>query len=162
MTNKFNQIIVHHTAVRQTAHSRQFEIVRRYHTQTRGWVDIAYHWFIEPNGNLIKGRDESIVRNGRLNVCLAGNFEIEEPKKEQIITLEKFLDDKRTEFNIPRANVLGHQEVGATLCPGRNLMPFVRTYRARLEQSENNKQIILGLIKEIEERLNQIKKEVEK
>lgn len=137
--NKIKQILIHHTAVRRTAHPRQFEIVRRYHTQTRRWVDIAYHWFVEPNGDLIKGRDESIIGvNGRLNVCLAGNFEVEEPTKEQIATLERVLDEKRKEFNVPRESVLGHQEISATLCPGRNLMPWIRAYRARPEQVIDN------------------------
>jgi N-acetyl-anhydromuramyl-L-alanine amidase AmpD len=98
-----------------------------------------------------------------LGICLTGNFETEEPTKEQIATLEAVLSDKRAQFGIARANVLGHQEIpAATACPGKNLMPFIKTYRARPEQQGNSKQVFSDLADSIEQKVEELKKEIQK
>jgi len=149
---KIKYLIVHHTA---TSRDRTtFESVKRYHTKTRGWGDIGYHWFITGDGMLWKGRDEKWVgaqcnrpkgnsMNFRsLGICLTGNFETEIPNKIQISTLEGILDDLRAKYNIPRENVLGHKEVEgtSTLCPGKNFLPYIKTYRRRTEKPEPEKE----------------------
>ncbi len=170
---KIKYLIIHHTATSRD--KTTFEAVKKYHIE-KGWEDIGYHWFINGKGELQKGRDEkwvgahaSALKDGvsmnyqSLGVCLAGNFEIEEPSKEQIATLEAVLSDKRAKFGIARTNVLGHQEIPAsTACPGKNLMPFIRTYRARPEQPENRKQVLLDLAESMGQKVEELKKEIQK
>lgn len=171
---KIKYLIIHHTA---TSRDRTtIEAVKRYHTQTRGWGDIGYHWFINGKGELKKGRDEQWVgahcnkpRGNSINfrslgIALTGNFETESPSKEQIATLETLVANLRAKYSIPRENILGHKEVeGAnTFCPGRNFLPYLRTYRARPEKPENKKQTLLDLVESIEHKVEQLKNEVKK
>lgn len=151
---KIKYLIVHHSAVRQSTNRNQFDAIKRYHIQTRGWADIGYHWLIEPDGTLKAGRDENWVgahartsgvsMNFRsLGICLVGNFEVDNPTREQINTLEDILGRLRAKYSImDRANVLGHQEIPhPTACPGKNLLSYLKSYRSRAEEPEpaNNK-----------------------
>ncbi len=170
---KIKYLVIHHTATSRDLTT--FEAVKNYHIGL-GWGDIGYHWFINGKGELIKGRNEqwvgahaSALKNGlsmnyqSLGICLTGNFETEEPAKEQIATLEAVLSDKRAKFGIARANVIGHQEIpSATACPGKNLLPFIKTYRARPEQSETKKQILVDLAESIEQKVDELKNEIQK
>jgi N-acetyl-anhydromuramyl-L-alanine amidase AmpD len=147
---KIKYLIVHHTATNRDRTT--FEAVKRYHTQVRGWEDIGYHWFINGKGELKKGRDEQWVgahcktpgysmNFQSLGIALTGNFEIENPAKEQIATLDDLLGRLRTKYSIPKENVLGHKEAEgtSTLCPGKNFLPYLRTYRKRVEKPEPEK-----------------------
>ena len=112
------------------------------------WGDIGYHWFITGDGKLHKGRDEQWVgahaktagysmNYQSLGIALTGNFEVENPAKEQIATLDELLQRLRAKYNIPKEKVLGHREIPhSTLCPGKNFLPYLRTYRKRVEKPE--------------------------
>ena len=43
--------------------------------------------------------------------------------------MRKLLDEQRAQWNIPRSQVLTHQELKSTECPGRNLAKWVQAYR---------------------------------
>lgn len=171
---KIKNLIVHHTA---TSRDRTtFEAVKRYHTKTKRWADIGYHWFITGDGKLWKGRDEQWVgahcnrpigksMNFRsLGIALTGNFETEMPSKEQISTLERILSDMRVKYSIPRENVFGHTEVSGanTLCPGKNFLPYLRSYRKRTKKPEpeaDNRKVaafdeIVNILKKYDIRIN--------
>jgi len=171
---KIEYLIIHHTA---TSRDRTtIEAVKRYHTKVKGWADIGYHWFINGRGELKKGRDEKWVgaqcntpRGNSMNfrslgIVLTGNFETENPSREQIATLETLVARLRVKYSIPRQNILGHGEAegAATLCPGKNFLPYLRTYRARPEKPESIKQGLLDLVKSIEQKVEQLKNEIQK
>ena len=127
-------IIVHHTGgglIGDT--SKIFNSVRQSHIN-RGWGDIGYHWFIERNGDIVQGRAENRAgahcKDGGMNfksigICLAGNFERQNPTEAQLRSLEIKMHDIMNRYNIPPENVLPHREpakVGTrTVCPGANL-----------------------------------------
>lgn len=134
MTPKF--IIIHHSAVSRQVNSKQFDAVKRYHIG-KGWGDIGYHYFIDPDGRLHEGRKENVIgahctqigmNMKSIGICLAGNFEIEKPTDFQIFKLRDIIRAITKRHRIPRASILGHKETGAsTSCPGKNLaMNFVR------------------------------------
>lgn len=154
-------LIIHHTG---TSRDRTtFEAIKRNHI-VKGFLDVGYHYLITADGILHKGRDEGFVgvharalSNGismnrqSLGICLTGNFEVETPTDNQIATLEGILNDKRAEYGVVRTNVLGHFEIPhATACPGRNLMPFIRTYRAGQSQSKDRQKLINSIKQKIE------------
>jgi len=122
-------IIIHHTAVSRQLNSQQYEAVREYHKK-QGWGYIGYHYFIEPNGLLMKGRQENVTgahcKEDRMNyrslgVCLAGNFDKEKPTDLQVESLKDIIAHLRIKYKISRKNVKFHRHFTAhKSCPGYN------------------------------------------
>jgi N-acetylmuramoyl-L-alanine amidase len=132
-------LIVHHTATARDLTTA--EAVRRYHVESRGWGDIGYHYFIEADGRVHKGRPDNVRgahcrtddMNGKsLGICLAGHFDLEPPTIEQMITLAALLKALIAKYEVVPEKVLGHCEVaGATTsCPGEVMREWVRIFRA--------------------------------
>jgi N-acetyl-anhydromuramyl-L-alanine amidase AmpD len=130
-------IIIHQSATpRETT---TFDAIKRYHIGL-GWGNIAYHYFIDGRGKIHKGRNERTAGTHTkadnmnfksLGVCLAGNFDNEEPSDAQLEALEKILRNLSAKYNIPKERILGHLEVpgAVTQCPGKNLLEWIEEYR---------------------------------
>ena len=130
-------IIVHQSATKKAETS--FEKIKKFHL-FQGMGNIAYHYFIEASGRLKKGRNESTAGTHTkasqmslksLGVCLAGDFNLEEPEPAQLKTLESLLNNLKTKYKIPKQRVLGHREVygSATECPGDSLNEWLSEWR---------------------------------
>jgi hypothetical protein len=151
-------LIVHHTATPRD--STTFEAVKRYHMQELGWEDIGYHFFITGDGSLNLGRPVNYVGShcsaGSMNfkslgICLAGNFEIEQPSTGQLKALEGILGELRIKYQVPIDNILGHCEApGAqTLCPGKNLLDWLKKYREEQKKPSD----VASILEAIQENL---------
>lgn len=115
-------IILHHSASNGTVQS-----VHEYH-KSLGWWGIGYHYFIEADGKIYRGRPEEFVgahasssndyNTHSIGICLSGNFELTEPTPEQYQSLRWLIDDIKTRYNIKE--VLKHKDITATACPGKN------------------------------------------
>ena len=115
--NKPRYIIIHHSLVSRQKNANQFDAVDRYHT-SKGWGMIGYHYFLEPSGELKHGRNETVtgahckqkLMNYRsIGICLAGNFDMEEPTEEQKMQLLNLIKDIQGKYDIPDKNVLPHR-----------------------------------------------------
>jgi N-acetylmuramoyl-L-alanine amidase len=158
-------LVIHHSGTSRDLTT--FESVRDYHINERGFWDIGYHYFIDGKGILHKGRPENYVGAHTatpppsmnfmsLGICLAGNFNVEIPNQDQLITLSGLIRDLRQKYNIPISNVIGHCEAkGAhTLCPGLHLLEWLRKYR--FEEDSDKLSIVkqeLNKIKQIVDNL---------
>lgn len=115
-----NEAILHHTAVSRKKNNNQFDAVKRYHI-SKGWGDIGYHIFIEPNGDRKYGRKigtigaHAIGQNHKIGICLAGHFDIEHPTEKQLEDLKKTI----VEFNITKIDP--HRKYANKTCPGKNI-----------------------------------------
>jgi len=157
-------IIIHHSATDRDQTS--FESVNEFHKQKWNFKSklgyyIGYQYFITADGKLYQGRadDETGAHTigyniNSIGICLAGNFMVEQPTPAQINSLESLVASKREQWNIPVKNILGHREVGQTLCPGDNLMSWVKEYREKFLQVEKPKtkeEIKVEIIKLLEQ-----------
>ncbi|MCK4454516.1 N-acetylmuramoyl-L-alanine amidase [Candidatus Parcubacteria bacterium] len=120
---KIKYIIIHHSAVSREKNSEQFKAINNYHKR-KGWGMIGYHFLIEPNGRIRVGRSESqsgahcIGRNyDSLGICLTGNFDIEDPTKEQEKSLKILLMDLLKGYK--GAEIKYHRDFAVKTCPGR-------------------------------------------
>lgn len=123
-TNNPEYIVVHHTGGTKispntdTSHhtANGVEVT---HLQF-GWEGIGYHYFIEKNGEVWKGRPEhrhgAHVKEGGINskslgICLAGNFTVEgrKPTVEQENALAGLIGDIRGRYPIPIEKVQPHR-----------------------------------------------------
>ncbi len=131
-------LIVHHTATARDLTTA--EAVRRYHVESREWDDIGYHYFIEADGRLQKGRADNVRgahcraddMNGKsLGICLAGHFDLEPPTIGQMMALAALLKALMAKYEVSAENVLGHGEVSgaSTSCPGEVMREWIKIFR---------------------------------
>lgn len=131
---KINEIIVHCTATRagwwpNAKTSAKVDEVRKWHL-ARGWRDIGYHYLIDRDGTIAKGRPIEQTgahvkgRNtGTIGIALFGGHGSSENDKfsdnftpEQDAALRGLIADLRGKFgNMP---VTGHNQYAAKACPG--------------------------------------------
>ena len=78
---KIDKIIVHCSATRE-GQDIPVETIKKWHVEGRGWSDIGYHFYIELDGTIKKGRD--IDRSGAhtqgenktsIGICYCGGGE---------------------------------------------------------------------------------------
>lgn len=123
---KINKIIVHCSA---TPEGKDFTAadIDRWHRQ-RGWRCIGYHYVIELDGSIHKGRDESVIgahcsgqNANSIGVCYVGGVAKDgktpkdtrtDAQKHSLLELLKELKAK-----YPNATIHGHREFAAKACP---------------------------------------------
>ena len=120
--------VIHHSA------GGTWGDIKAYH-KSKGWGnDSAYHWFLDKQGVWYKGRDESqnsagtlswIANNNGIHICFDGNFEVEEPTKEQINALLHKITARKLK-------VVGHRDCSASVCPGKNLYSKINFFNMNL------------------------------
>jgi len=74
------ELVIHHTAGKQDCTIRS---IQELHQNTRGWNDIAYHFLIRNNGDIIQGRPDHVqgghlhdpYNKGRIGISIIGNYE---------------------------------------------------------------------------------------
>lgn len=122
-----NKIIIHCSATPEGKDVKT-ETIRGWHIKGNGWNDIGYHYVIELDGSVHKGRDESKVgahcqgyNFNSIGICYVGGVAKDgktpkdtrtEKQKESLLALLKELKAK-----YPRATIHGHREFAAKACP---------------------------------------------
>jgi N-acetylmuramoyl-L-alanine amidase len=117
-------IIVHHTE----EIGWDIKKTHRFHQDHRLWSGIGYNFFIEENGEIIKGRGYSVGAHAysynekSIGICLAGNFDIHNPSIEQLKSLSKLCIFLLYQFNLSTTHILGHRELKVVTksCPCKN------------------------------------------
>jgi len=129
-------IVIHHTASKLS--TTNIEMVTEWH-KLRGFNTIGYHYFIPASGELQTGRPESKIgahvagkNSDSIGICLAGNFESEQPMPAQLHALENILLVLFEKY--PDAKLVGHCDLAATLCPGKNLRKIVWQLKEKYEK----------------------------
>lgn len=124
---KITKIIVHCSATPEGKDVKT-ETIRDWHVSGNHWKDIGYHYVIELDGSIHKGRDESAVgahcsgqNANSIGVCYVGGVAKDgktpkdtrtEAQKQSLIELLKRLKEK-----YPNATIHGHREFAAKACP---------------------------------------------
>jgi len=93
-----------------------------------GWEGLGYHYVIHKNGDMWKGRPEQYhgahctTHNYKsIGVCLAGNFDLTLPTKEQENSLAQLLKDIMTRYSITKDEIYPHRRFANKTCYGKNL-----------------------------------------
>jgi N-acetylmuramoyl-L-alanine amidase len=139
-------IIIHHSATIQG----DVATFDRNH-KARGFRKVGYHYVIN-NGTY---KADGLVEVGRteyedgahckpdgmnfksIGICLVGDFDKTKPTPAQMASLEKLVKDIMARHKIPPFKILGHGEVAATNCPGKNF--DMTAFRKRLEEKKVEK-----------------------
>lgn len=122
--DRTDYIVLHHAdASRCTVQD-----IHRWHLQ-KGYLGIGYNFFVDKQGDIYRGRPLNTIGAQCLNynyrsigVCAEGNYEQERMPGLQINAIASLLAElKRNYFE--NAKIVGHRDLYATICPGRNY-PF--------------------------------------
>lgn len=137
------RITVHHDAITNTDvnslddAARRLNSIRKGHVG-QGWVDIGYHYIIDPRGRVWEGRTTRLqgahVQNQNernLGIMVMGNFDQQRPTPAAMATLDLFVAEQMRRHAVPLPRVYTHREIGPSQCPGRNMQAHMMTARAR-------------------------------
>jgi len=120
-----NEIILHCSDSDVAAHD-DIEVIRGWHVNERGWSDVGYHYFIQSNGNIQKGRQWGRIgahcagRNKHtLGICLHGRDEFTQA---QFDSLEELIE--RIELELGTLMVNGHYKYSEKTCPNFDVEQF--------------------------------------
>lgn len=140
MRRATDYIVIHHSA---SGAGTTITDINRWHL-ANGWSGIGYHYVIYPNGDIWRGRPETMVgahayqdaqheaNSNGIGICLIGNFETGTPTSAQMASLVWLIGDIQARY--PKAKVIGHKDVMATACPGKHF-PWA-WLKERLEDDE--------------------------
>lgn len=100
----------------------------------RNWSDIPYHFLIDLKGNIYEGRNvytagetnTTYDPSGHLLLTCMGNFEEQELPEVQLNALIKLAAYCCEKYQIDPETIKGHKDYAETLCPGKNLYPFIQ------------------------------------
>lgn len=129
---KIKHIVVHCTA---TQEGRNFTAndIDRWHKQ-RGWKGIGYHYVVDLNGNIEKGRPDWKIgahvkghNRHSIGVVYVGGLDRNLAPKDtrtfkQRITLEKLLKELKRKY--PEAEILGHRDFSKDINGNGIIEPF--------------------------------------
>ncbi len=131
------RITVHHGGLafapgRDTA--EYLRALQAWSRRDRLWIDVPYHFVIDPAGRVYEGRDIAFAGDtntdydpaGHALVVVLGNFEVEEPGERQLAALVSVLAHLSATYQVPPGRIGGHRDHAAnTACPGRNLARYL-------------------------------------
>jgi len=127
------RMTVHHSAVAlpdNRAIVARLQQHQRYHQDDKGWIDIAYHYAVDRNGNIFALRDTAIAGDtatdydteGHFLVLCEGDFDQETVSEAQVNGAALIFAWATKQFGITTNTLASHKEVTpVTSCPGTTL-----------------------------------------
>ena len=103
---------------------------------TKGWLDIPYHYIIDLEGKTYAGRDIAYAGDtnteydpsGHALIEVVGNFEEVEPNQAQLDAVVAVMAMLAKKYGVPVANIASHRDhSNNTVCPGANLYRYVQS-----------------------------------
>lgn len=139
-------IFIHHTAVSWQKNPKQWPATDAYHAG-KGWGGGGYNMEIAADGEVHTFRKDGqstaaqyVVDSSKpfwrknlndgsfLSIALDGNFDVEEPTDEQVMSLWDMLKAKMEEYGLSRDQIHTHSLVSYKTCPGKLIGPDVYGY----------------------------------
>ena len=139
------RIVIHHTG-NPTDDDLSAEQLHRSH-QNMGWTGIGYHFIVRKDGTVEVGRPDWAVgahaygfNSKSIGIHVCGNFDMAEPTEAQINALPMLIADICDAYGLIASAdiVVGHRDLMATACPGKNLYKQLDTIRGNAEWYRNH------------------------
>ena len=136
---KTDKIVIHHTG-NPTDDDLSVKQLHQSHVEVQKWVGIGYHYVIRKDGTIEQGRPDWAIgshaygdNNHTIGIHFCGNFEIASPTPRQIESGALLLAKLGLDYGLAmdQWNVVGHRDLIATVCPGKNLYAMLQTLRGK-------------------------------
>ena len=124
-------IVIHHAGFPDADKDSSAEEIHKFHQEVNGWAGIGYHYVIRKDGTIEQGRKPLAVgahayhhNKNSVGICVAGNFDIGKPNREQMDSLKlltAWLCQKYKLNPMKKGVIVGHRNLNDTDCPGDNL-----------------------------------------
>lgn len=135
---KTDMMVIHHTGNPSDDDLSAKQIHQSHLNQ--GWSGIGYHYVIRKDGSIEKGRPHWTIashaygeNSHTIGIHFSGNFEKGHPTSAQIesgaLLLAKLGNDYG--LTLDSKHVVGHRDLMATACPGKNLYAELQTLRGK-------------------------------
>jgi hypothetical protein len=132
-----DRITLHHQGVafpRGRDPQQYLRDLQSWSRNTRGWIDVPYHYVIDLDGRTYEGRDirfsgdtnTSYDPVGHALIEVVGNFEEVEPNAAQLAAAVELMTLLASKYEVPVEFIRGHRDyVPDTECPGKNLYRYL-------------------------------------
>jgi hypothetical protein len=126
-----DMVVIHHTGCNDIDASA--EQIHGWHINN-GWSGIGYHYVIRKDGTVERGRPEWAIgshaygeNSHTVGIHLSGDFQQAEPTDKQVEKCAMLVADICERYGIPMdyEHIVGHGELMATSCPGKNLQKLI-------------------------------------
>ncbi|NNN04489.1 MAG: N-acetylmuramoyl-L-alanine amidase [Elusimicrobia bacterium] len=126
------RITLHHSDGRYTRTLQEsldeVHFIQDFHIHGRGWIDIAYHFAVDPLGNIIEGRPEGMLgahtlddNEGNVGIVLLGDYQPpvnDRPTAPQLAAVAALGRYLVARYGIFPDALKGHRDYKVTDCPG--------------------------------------------
>lgn len=135
---KTDKIVIHHTG-NPTDDDCSAKQIHQSHL-AQGWSGIGYHYVIRKDGTIEQGRQHWTVgahaygaNSHTIGIHVCGNFELVQPTAAQVEATALLVAKLCMDYGLtPDAqHIVGHRDLMATACPGRNLYAILQTIRGK-------------------------------
>ena len=135
--HKVDRITLHHQGLpfpRGKDPQQYLRDLQKWSRNTRGWIDLPYHYVIDLDGYMYEGRDIRFAGDTNTNydpsghalIEVVGNFEDVEPNTVQLESVVKLMVMLAGRYDVAVENIRGHRDVApGTECPGKNLYRYL-------------------------------------
>jgi hypothetical protein len=112
---------------------------------SKGWLDIPYHYIIDLEGRVYAGRDIAYAGDtnteydpsGHALIEVVGNFEEVEPNQAQLDAVVDVMTMLAKRYAVPVERIASHRDYSdKTVCPGAHLYHYVQSgyFKERVAQ----------------------------
>lgn len=117
---QISEIVIHHSAADgQTAWD-----YARYHTETRDWPGIGYHYVIDPDGTINQTNHLTSISNHvsgansrAVGICLSGDLDSHPMSSQQQRSVKRLI--RSLQIKLPnQLQIKAHKDYSSTSCPG--------------------------------------------
>ena len=126
------RVTLHHSDGKHTTTLAQSEaearFIQDFHIHGRGWIDIAYHFLVDSQGNILEGRPEGVLgahtlanNEGNIGIVLLGTYHPpvnNVPTKAQLDAVAALGRYLVARYGIDPKSLKGHRDYKQTDCPG--------------------------------------------
>ena len=127
-----SRLTLHHSGIVLGDNTRAVSRLRqhqRYHQDSHGWIDIAYHLSVDRNGHIYELRTPKVAGDtatdydttGHFLVVCEGDFDQEAITPDQISSTAMAFAWASQTFGVSPQTLAGHRDFASTACPGKNL-----------------------------------------
>lgn len=119
-------VIIHHSLTKD-GKVEDWDGIKRYHMEEKGWSDIGYHAGVERiNGVLtaLTGRPLNMTgghclgHNDTIGICIVGNFDLAPPDGEMLRYAAALAAGYLRMFELPIETLQRHHDYAEKSCPG--------------------------------------------
>lgn len=109
----------------------EMQFIQDFHQNGRKWIDIAYHFLIDPMGNIFEGRPIKALgahvlshNTGNVGISIMGNYHppvenvFTDATRDSFVSVGRYLKDA---YEVNVSSFYAHRELGNTDCPGDDL-----------------------------------------